>query len=88
MENLEKVKDYLEMQLNIYLEGDMEASAPNEFTLEHDVEGDYTEYDDADVFWEAVVLLKSGDIEIESDYGYRGIASLEGQDIKINFEEI
>jgi hypothetical protein len=84
------IEDFLVYNLDVYLEGDMEAEAANEFILYKD---DYTddEYmDDADIeyFAKTAEKLKSGDIKFSSeDYLYDGVASLKGEDIEIKFKD-
>ena len=85
--NLEDVRKYLTYNLEIYLEGDMEATAPNEFTLDKDEQGNPEYYDDADMFDKTVEILKSGNIEFTSEYGYNAMALLDGENILIKFKE-
>jgi hypothetical protein len=85
--NMEDIKEYLIDNLDSYLSGDMEATAPNEFTLDKDDKGNPEYYDDADMFDKTIEALKSGDIEFGSEYGYRAVASLDGENILVKFEE-
>ncbi len=86
---LQDIEEFLKYSLDVYLEGDMEGDAPNTFTLES---GEYTpEYQGEELAnsfnQTANYLQKEGDIQFSSDYGYTAVASLDGGDINIRFEE-
>ena len=84
-----EVINFLTHELEVYLEGDMDASAPNSFILEQD---EYTPElvgeKSSSLFNQAVdYLQKEGDTQFSSDYGYKAVASLDGGDINIRFKE-